>query len=121
MPSPRGLHIPVTPCGFRLKFTDYCNRICGTNLERKQENGLADLRPKNAGTAEGEEPRAAGLGAKVGVSFTYVSRIENENLDFGPYPSDALIGKLAKALEADEDELLLLAKKIPRIGLEESA
>jgi transcriptional regulator with XRE-family HTH domain len=53
------------------------------------------------------------LAAKIGVSFTYVSRIENENLDFGPYPSDALIGKLAKALEADEDELLLLAKKIP--------
>jgi transcriptional regulator with XRE-family HTH domain len=53
------------------------------------------------------------LAAKVGVSFTYVSRIENENLDFGPYPSDALIGKLAAALEADEDELLILAKKIP--------
>ena len=53
------------------------------------------------------------LAAKVGVSFTYISRIENENLDFGPYPSDALIGKLAEALDADEDELLVLAKKIP--------
>jgi transcriptional regulator with XRE-family HTH domain len=54
------------------------------------------------------------LAARVGVSFTYVSRIENENLDFGPYPSDALIGKLAAALDADEDELLLLAQKIPQ-------
>lgn len=53
------------------------------------------------------------LAAKVGVSFTYVSRIENENLDFGSYPSEELILKLAKALEADADELLLLAKKIP--------
>jgi transcriptional regulator with XRE-family HTH domain len=53
------------------------------------------------------------LAAKVRVSFTYVSRIENENLDFGPYPSEELIVKLARALEADADELLLLAKKIP--------
>jgi transcriptional regulator with XRE-family HTH domain len=53
------------------------------------------------------------LAAKVGVSFTYVSRIENENLDFGPYPSEELIVKIAKALEADADELMLLAKKIP--------
>jgi transcriptional regulator with XRE-family HTH domain len=53
------------------------------------------------------------LAAKIGVSFTYVSRIENENLDFGQYPSEALIVKLAKALDADADELLLLAKKIP--------
>jgi HTH-type transcriptional regulator, competence development regulator len=53
------------------------------------------------------------LAAQVGVSFTYVSRIENENLDFGPYPSDELIRKLAKALDADEDELLLLAQKVP--------
>jgi HTH-type transcriptional regulator, competence development regulator len=53
------------------------------------------------------------LAAKVGVSFTYVSRIENENLDFGPYPSEELVGKLAAALDADADELMLLAKKIP--------
>jgi transcriptional regulator with XRE-family HTH domain len=53
------------------------------------------------------------LAARVGVSFTYVSRIENETLDFGPYPSEELILKLAAALEADPEELLLLAKKIP--------
>jgi transcriptional regulator with XRE-family HTH domain len=53
------------------------------------------------------------LAVQVGVSFTYVSRIENENLDFGPYPSDALICKLAQALDPDEDELLLLARTIP--------
>lgn len=53
------------------------------------------------------------LAAKVGVSFTYVSRIENENLDFGPYPSEELIVKIAAALDADADDLMLLAKKIP--------
>jgi len=53
------------------------------------------------------------LGEMVGVSFTYVSKIENEKLDFGEYPSEELIRKLADALDGDEDELLILAKKIP--------
>jgi transcriptional regulator with XRE-family HTH domain len=54
-----------------------------------------------------------GLAAKVGVGFTYLSRVENEKLEYGDYPSDQLIGKLAKALDAEEDELMLLAQKIP--------
>jgi transcriptional regulator with XRE-family HTH domain len=53
------------------------------------------------------------LAERTGISFTYVSKIENHQLDFGEYPSDDLIRKLAKALDADEDELLLLAEKIP--------
>ena len=53
------------------------------------------------------------LAAKVKVNFTYISKIENEKLDFGDYPSEELILKLAKALEADADELLILAKKVP--------
>ena len=53
------------------------------------------------------------LAAQVGVNFTYISKIENEKLDFGDYPSEELIGKLAAALDGDEDELLILAKKIP--------
>lgn len=55
-----------------------------------------------------------GLADKVGVSFTYISKIENEKLDFGDYPSEDLIRKLAKSLGADADELLLLAEKIPK-------
>ena len=54
-----------------------------------------------------------GLGDMVGVSFTYISKVENEKLDFGDYPSEDLIRKLAKALDTDEQELFLLAKKIP--------
>lgn len=53
------------------------------------------------------------LGDLVGVTFAYISKVENERLDFGDYPSEALIGKLAAALGTDEDELMLLAKKIP--------
>lgn len=53
------------------------------------------------------------LAEQVGISFTYLSKIENEKLDFGDYPSEELIRKLAEALGHDADELLLLAKKIP--------
>src|SRR5437867_2531049 len=53
------------------------------------------------------------LAEQVGISFTYLSKIENEKLDFGDYPSEELIRKLANALNHDADELLLLAKKIP--------
>src|SRR5436190_22904875 len=53
------------------------------------------------------------LASKLGINFTYLSKIENERLDFGDYPSEELICKIAAALDADEDELLLLAEKIP--------
>ena len=53
------------------------------------------------------------LGERVGVSFTYISKVENGKLDFGDYPSEDLIRKLARVLGGDLDELLLLAEKIP--------
>lgn len=53
------------------------------------------------------------LAVAVGVSFTYISKIENHRLDFGDYPSNELIVKLAEALDADPDELLVLAEKVP--------
>lgn len=53
------------------------------------------------------------LAERVGVGFTYLSRIENGRLNFGDYPSDALIHRLADALEADEDELVILAERVP--------
>jgi transcriptional regulator with XRE-family HTH domain len=53
------------------------------------------------------------LAAKVGVGFTYLSRAENERLQYGDYPSNALIEKMAAVLDADADELLFLAKRIP--------
>lgn len=53
------------------------------------------------------------LAAKVGVGFTYISKAENAKLAFADFPGEALIVKLAEALDADADELLILAKKIP--------
>jgi|688.fasta_scaffold448802_2 transcriptional regulator with XRE-family HTH domain len=49
----------------------------------------------------------------VGVGFTYLSKIERGKLDFGDFPSANLIHRLAAALEADEEELLLLSHRIP--------
>jgi transcriptional regulator with XRE-family HTH domain len=53
------------------------------------------------------------LGERVGVSYAYISKVETGRLDFGDFPSEGLIRKLAAALDADEEELLLLAEKIP--------
>ena len=53
------------------------------------------------------------LAMAVGVDHTYLSKIENAKLTFGDYPSEELICKLAEALDADPNELLLLAEKIP--------
>ena len=53
------------------------------------------------------------LAGVVGVHSTYLSKIENGKLGFGDAPGEGLILKLAAALDADADELLLLAHKIP--------
>jgi transcriptional regulator with XRE-family HTH domain len=53
------------------------------------------------------------LAEMIGVSHTYVSKIENEKLDFSEYPSEKRIRLIAEALDADVDELLTLANKIP--------
>ncbi len=50
------------------------------------------------------------LANKVNVDFTYLSKIENGVL---PPPSDKVIRQLAETLNADKDELLTLAGKIP--------
>ncbi len=49
----------------------------------------------------------------LGVSMSYICKVETERLHFGDYPSAKFIHKLADALDADEDELLLLADKVP--------
>ncbi len=53
------------------------------------------------------------LAAEVGVGFTYLSRVETGRMTYGDYPSEGLIRKLAEALDADENQLLVLAEKIP--------
>ncbi len=53
------------------------------------------------------------LAQRVGLNYTYLSKIENDRLDFSQSPSETTIRNLARALETDEDELLLMAEKIP--------
>lgn len=54
------------------------------------------------------------LAERLGVSVSYVSKVENQRLHFGDYPSEKFIHKLAAELEADEDELLLLTDRVPQ-------
>jgi len=53
------------------------------------------------------------LAARMDVSISYISKVENGKLHFGDYPSEKFIHRLASELKADEDELLLLADKVP--------
>ena len=53
------------------------------------------------------------LAAQVGVGFTYLSRVETGRLNCGDYPSEALIHRLADALDVDEEELLILSERVP--------
>lgn len=55
------------------------------------------------------------LAARLGVSVSYISKVENEKLHFGDYPSEKFIHKLAAELEADEGELLLLSDRVPSV------
>lgn len=53
------------------------------------------------------------LAPLVGVGFSYLSKVERGCLDFDGTASESLIHKLADVLVGDEDELLLLAHRIP--------
>ena len=53
------------------------------------------------------------LADRVSVSVSYISKVENERLHFGDYPSAKFVHKLAEELKADEDELLLLSDRVP--------
>lgn len=51
------------------------------------------------------------LAARVGIDYTYVSKMERGRLEFPP--SEATIRRMAEVLNADALELLNLAGKIP--------
>ena len=53
------------------------------------------------------------LAERVGINFTYLSRVENDRLDDQQTPREETIQRIARVLDADVDELLLLAKRIP--------
>lgn len=51
------------------------------------------------------------LAARVGIDFTYLSKIEVGRLN---PPSEPVIRRIAEALSADADELINLAGKVPK-------
>jgi transcriptional regulator with XRE-family HTH domain len=51
------------------------------------------------------------LATAVGVHFTY----ETGKLNFALYPGADLVTRIAAALDANDTESLLLAKKVPRL------
>lgn len=53
------------------------------------------------------------LADRIGINFTYLSKIENDKLEQDQSPKEETIKKLAEMLGCDQDELLLLARKIP--------
>lgn len=80
---------------------------------------LRELRKeKNLTQRELAERVAARLKAddRRGFDFTYLSKIENDKT---PPPSTPAIIELARALDADPDELMILAGK-PPAGLEKA-
>lgn len=52
------------------------------------------------------------LAQKIGMNFSYISKMENDALD--NTPSETTIYKIAEALNANQEELVLLAKKVPQ-------
>lgn len=51
------------------------------------------------------------LAKKVKTDFTYLSKIENDKTDHPP--SEDLLRRLAKHLETDPDELIMLSGQVP--------
>jgi HTH-type transcriptional regulator, competence development regulator len=50
------------------------------------------------------------LAGELGIDFTYLSKLENNR---GERPSEKLVRQLAERLEADVEELLALAGRMP--------
>lgn len=74
---------------------------------RKQFGNILREFRKKAGLSQ----RA--LARKVGVSHTYISKIENHKLDHTP--SIRTLGKMAEALGIDSADMIRAANKIPSI------
>lgn len=64
---------------------------------------------KNARQQKGYTLRT--LAEKVGVNYSYLSKIENQKLEYPP--KESVIRKMAQVLEQDKDQLSFLAGRIP--------
>jgi transcriptional regulator with XRE-family HTH domain len=80
--------VPVAPAPANETFGSRIRR-------RRREKGLSQRR----------------LAAQVGIDFTYLSKLENNQS--GQSPGEDLIRRLAQNLEEDPEDLLALAGKVP--------
>jgi transcriptional regulator with XRE-family HTH domain len=95
------------PASPRLTKTCYHPAmILGLQQRTHDDTRVPELR-------QGKSLTLRDLARIVQVTFTYLSKIENQKLSFGEFPSSDLIVELARVLEGDPDELLLLAEKVP--------
>src|SRR5271157_6256189 len=96
--------------GVSFTYVSKIGRVAGLLNERR--NPLRGKEIRNGGTfARTLWPTWAC--ASHSITLRHDPKIENEKIDFGEYPSEDLIRKLARVLDVDQDELLILAKKIP--------
>jgi HTH-type transcriptional regulator, competence development regulator len=78
------------------------------DLAARSQEGSFGRRIQELRRAKGLTQRQ--LATTLDIDFTYLSKLENNR---GDAPGDQTIRNLARALEADEDELFALAGKVP--------
>lgn len=78
------------------------------DLEARSEEGSFGRRIQELRRTKGLTQRQ--LATTLDIDFTYLSKLENNR---GDPPGDQTIRNLARALDADEEELFALAGKIP--------
>lgn len=102
-----------------------CYTLVELIIQRKRARFCWDTREVGVMTTFGERIRELrttrdnrislrDLARRVEIDFTYLSKIENGKV---PPPSDEVIEKLARELEADLEELLALAAKVSQEDL----
>lgn len=90
---------------------------CSNYSTRPGTNHLAAVMGKSFGSFLRKLRRSRGLtqrelAKRVGVNYTYLSKVENDTPGFSSL-SEETLHKMAKALEADPDEVIARSGKIP--------
>ncbi len=85
-------------------------------LASLEQAGIEDgqIRRSNSGTPQGKRLLPPPTSSASRRRFFVSEQSENDKLDFEGTASEALIHRLADILEADEEELLLLAHHVPK-------
>ncbi|MFN9971177.1 MAG: helix-turn-helix domain-containing protein, partial [Phycisphaerae bacterium] len=90
-----------------------CNRLIRRNVPYEGAISMPTVGERIREIRKSRNLTQRELADRVGINFTYLSRVENDRLDDEQTPREETIQRIARALETDADELLLLAKRIP--------